>query len=738
MAIPIIVNVMHVIFITAIQKIKLILRTIPVPLIYLLIFLNGTVLCSSLFAQQKKPATDREMKKRIMDMKKKMGAGKGFDKKELEALAKQFGAQVKNGKTTFPSTQKANVFTKIYIGDLPRKPLVGQELRGYVTGLEKKVLAKMAKEDLEIVNDVMEFAGNDSRKLAELSVFAFYKGGAATGIVLAMKVVLMDVENGLNVNNLGGMLITAGAPAQAIPIFRGLVMKNSKNAMMLNNMAQAFAGVGLKDSAMVYIGRCVKQSPKHAQANNTAAQIAKSNGNTAKALELAKISVEGGLNAGAMDIIKQFDKSGNAYDFLAKQKDIPDYFNQYKFKKPSHQVKVEDAEKVRVEQKEFTAQIDEMTAELSALANSESKLGNLALDQTVKEAYTHTLATGQAPTPLMSSLVIQASRVFPNAYIQRELVQKMQQAEMRYRATISQERQMLDLDLQKIDNKFKEMMAKYECVEGKGSGCMMIEALSKQSCKEKDERINIYLESCAMAADGFDKIQLQAARERFHFNSKWQYLVGLNEHLANSEYYSAAIKYLNEIRKVVGYPIVTPVCNQLDKELRQQRERAKFAYACPVNLNMELGVASIKANCKELSWTIKAPEGLKFNFKKNFETGQSTLSLIAFIDGSLGIGNSKGSTPGTAVAVKGELYEAFYVTFDKNNSFADAGLRSGAQLSLVASSGIKGEGAATTIEKGFETSFGINSGFKGEAKGMDGIGDSIMGSADQTIGSWFN
>jgi len=694
-------------------------------------------LSSTGMAQQKKQPNASQIQKMIAEMKKKAGSGGKIDPAVLAGLASQLGVNRTGTKGAFQKARPANDFPRLYIGDLPKNPLAGKKLNDYIVNLESKAISRMSAADLAAVDTAIVLAADTLSKMAELSIYAFYNGGTASGLLLAMKVALKDVNHDLNLNNLSGMLITAGAPAQAIPILRVLVLRNPNNPMVLNNMGQSFAGVGLKDSAMFYFAKCLKENPRHAQANNTAARIAKSNGNTAKALELAKASVQSELTTEAMDLISQYDKSGDAYDFLARAKHIPDYFNLYKFKKPAHQTSVNDAEQVKVQQLEFSDQIDNMISELGVLAGKASKLGNSELQKTVRDAYTHTLATGQSPTPLMSPIVIKATRVLPNRYIQRELLQKMQQAEQSYRWTIAQEKKALDQDLQKIQEKFIQMMSGYECREGKGAGCLMIEKLSRQSCQEKDERIGVYLESCALAADGFDKVQLQAARERFHFNSKWQYLTGVNEYLSNFQYYSAAIQYLKEIKKVVGYPVVEPACGNLDRQPRQKSRLADFEYACPVNLNMELGIASLKANCKELSWTIKAPEFVKFNFKKNFETGESTLSLIAFLEAGGGIGDVKGSQIGIRGGIKAEAYEAFFISFDKNNSFADAGIRTGANVVISASSGVKGEGAATTIEKGFEASFGINSGFTGGPKGMDGIGNSVAGSADAAISSWF-
>jgi hypothetical protein len=691
---------------------------------------------NSVLAQQKQKPDAAKLQKMIEEMKKKARAGAKIDTSELKGLAAQLGVDRtdKNGQT---KARPADEFPRLYIGDIPRGPLTGKRLNDYIANLQNKAISRMSAADLSAVDSAVSVAADSLSKMAELSIYAFYNGGTASGLLLAMKVALKDIRHDLNLNNLSAMLITAGAPAQAIPILRGLVLKNPENAMILNNMGQSFAGVGLKDSAMFYFSKCLKQSPRHANANSTAARIAKSNGNIAKALEFAKSSVQGELTTGAMDLIDELDKSGDAYDFLAKAKDIPDYFNLYQFKKPAHQTSVKEAEQVKVQQLEFLGRIDRMISELGVLANNASRLGNLALQKTVRDAQAHTLATGQAPRPLMSPIVIKAARIFPNRYIQRELLLKMQKAEQQYHTTIAQEKKMLDQDLQAIQQRYIQMKSGYECNEGKGAGCVMIEKLNEQSCREKDGRIEVYLESCALAAQGFDKVQLQAARERFHFNSKWQFLIGVNEHLSDFQYYSAAIQYLKEIRKVVGYPVIGPACGVLDRQSARESELAKFEYSCPVNLNMELGIASLKANCKELSWTLKAPELVKFNFKKNFETGESTLSLIAFLEAGVGVGDVKGSQIGIRAGIKAEVYEAFFISFDKNNSFADAGIRNGANVVISVASGVKGEGAATTIEKGFESSFGINSGFSGGPKGMDGIGNSLAGKGDAAIGSWF-
>lgn len=654
-------------------------------------------------------------------LKKSIASGKPINEKDLKAMAKQFGLQVKSGQINLPKqTPAPNDFPKVYIGDLPKKGLIGDPLTAYIKGLEKTIYTRMPEKDLKLVLEQVKAFENDPVALGKIAVAVYYNGATAEGLLLAIKAALMDVENELNINNLGGLLINVGAPAKAIPIFRGLLKNYPKNIMILNNMGQAFAGVGLTDSAKVYLARCVKQDAKHAQANSTIAQIEKSAGNTQKAVEAAKKSVEGGLNEGAMDIIDKFDQSGYAYNFLAKPKDLPDYFNEYQFKKPSNQLSVLDAARIYAERDQFTEQIKSAITELSEIASSEKTIGEQMLDESMEKMEKQVLATGRPPQDFMNWNITMAAKILPNKYIQKDLPLRMREEEKKFDDFIKTERKALNTDTTNIKLKIIKMIAPYNCGEGRSSDCLMIEKIQKQGCKELNERIDLYLKSCEAAADEYDKKILYMAREIFHFNSRWKYMVAPNEHLGNHFYYLEAITYLKNIRKIVKFDVLEPVCIGIERFSLHSSIIKKWEPVCPINFIIDAGVISVKANCKDISITAKpSPEYVKFNYKKTFKTGQSTLSVIGYFDPGI-------ETKDKKHALKAEVYEAAYITINKDGSFADTGIRMGSQA--IAKTTIGSE--VLGFEKGFEVGVGVNSGFTSDLKGLDGLGN-------QAIGGWF-
>lgn len=682
----------------------------------MLMVLNTALFTTSLQAQKKISAKEIQA---LTEKLKGAIAGKALGEKDVKEMAKQFGIQVKSGQIKLPKQPPANDFPKVYLGDLPKKGLVGDPLTDYIKGLEKTIYTRMPEKDLKLVLEQTKEFENDPISLGKVSLAVYYNGATAEGLLLAIKAALMDTGNELNVNNLGGLLINVGAPAKAIPIFRGLLKEYPKNVMILNNMGQAFAGVGLKDSAKVYLARCVKQDAKHAQANNTIAQIAKSEGNTQKAVEAAKNSVEGGLNEGAMDIIDKYDQSGYAYNFLAKPKDLPDYFNEYEFKKPSNQISVLDAATIYAEREQFQEQIKMAKSQLSEASEAEKIIGERMLDESMKRMQAQVIATGRPPQDFMNISGFMAAKILPNKYIQKDLPNRIREEEKKFAALAQEERMALDIDTANIKAKIVEMLAPYNCGEGRSLDCLMIEKIQKQGCKDLNARIDLYLKNCEAAADDYDKKVLYMAREIFHFNSRWKYMVAPNEHLGNHFYYLEAMNYLNNINKIMKYNVLEPVCIGVEKFSLHSSVIKKWEPICPINYQIDAGVLSLKANCKDVSITMKPGKNVKFNYKKTFKTGQSTLSVIGYFDPGF-------ETKDKKHALKGEIYEALYITINKDGSFADTGVRMGAQAVAKTTIGSEVFGG----EKGFEASVGVNSGFTAGLKGMDGLGN-------DTIGGWF-
>lgn len=690
--------------------------------------LTGVFFFNDAFSQ-KKPTT-QEMQKKVEELQKRAAEGEEMSDEEIEEMAKQFGVDTKKGTVTMAKPASAVNAPKSSTGELSKKSIAGDALISYVEGLQQKIITHLSKEELQVVNKSVEVAKGDAVLLGQLSVYVYYKGAQPQGLLLAMKAVLADRNNALNVNNFCALLTISGIARQAVPVLRGLVAAYPKDPMVLNNLGQAFASAGMKDSAMQYLNKCMAISPRHGQANTTAAKIAKANGNTTKAVEHAKTAMAEEPNIEAMSIIAENDKSGITFHYGKPGENIPDYFNMYKLKKPMHPTKVEMTAEAEAQKNAFLDKLKNLDEEISKISNEEKEAGSEQAREDAKKisatAWTAAASgSGKAKVGWDPSAAA-ALKLLSTNYVQEVLPADLIKNEAKYNAAIKNELDALNKDLDKLAEKYKVELAKYYCGEGRGSDCVKIDNLNKQWCREKNARYDVYMKACAMAADDFDKKQILYAAEIFYYKEKLLRAAGINQHLSTVGYYTAASEYLNNIKKLVGYPTFYPACDTASRAALYN-DSTSPAGACPVKLEKKYGIFSVKLDCKNVNLTLNTPEiaepfSLKFAYRYNYVKGQSTVAAILGAKKSF----STPSVPGVKGSISGEGYEAIYISFGKDVTL-DAGFRTGMKGSVSATIGDKGFSGS----KSLETSFGITSGYT-QTGNLDGM------TSDTGMESWFN
>lgn len=686
------------------------------------LFLLSIVCFQSAIAQEK--LSPEELKKLADEIRQKAMSGK-VTPAEVEALKKKMGAQQYAVKS--PATQKAETeFKKISLAGLPAQ-VTGTSLKSFVTGMMKKMEPKLSTAQRKVSDEVLAKAKTNASHISQYAIFFYQQGDQVLAAWLCGNAVMLDPDNDLNTNNFATILIESGAQAHAVPIMRGLVQRFPKTSLFLNNMGQAFAGVGMKDSAMVYFVKCLSSEPKFPAANKTAAKISKSNGKKQDAVKYAKQAVESSLDEEMMDMLDELDPNGDHYSGFVKKKDLPDYFNLYKLKKPPHQRLPEDYERVMAERAAFRAELDRYKMEISAMQNAEARLGNEQLSKDAKKFQDYVFANGKLPaaTPV-SGLVKRAIKVYPAKYIHQELPAKMRALSQSFDATIAKENRSYDLDVENIKRVYAEKKKPYDCGEGKAEACRILEQLTKQECAELNKRLKVLLEACANAGDEFDKNQRQYAAEIFHHKSRWGYMVGVNEHLAKANYYAAAVEYLTNIEKMVGFAPFSPHCMQLERQLKKYTFSEIMRPVCPFNVNFDFGVVQATMNCKEGSITIdpgkaiEAMDSWKLQFTQDFVNKSTTYAVIKVllskeISGPSGIGNLIRLNAGASV----EITATAFVTVDGKGG--DYGIKG----AVTASAWV--EDPANVLDSKLQAEFGVeiglsaNSGVIGGPTGLTGF-----------------
>ncbi len=682
---------------------------------------------------QRKSANKPDVKTIKNEIEKILKQGGAPDQAKLEKLAKQYTIQ-----QTVAEPKKESLYkTKINRTQISRASLTGKKLTDYIEKLLGRLEPKMDPETVRIVNKIEQRSDTNSNIMSQLSYYLYLIESEDAALLLGGRTILKDPLNELAINNFAAMLTSCGAAPQAIPILRGLIPQNQKNAMVLNNLGQAFASVGMRDSAMFYFNKCLMLEPKHAMANKTAAKLSADAGNKTQAIEQAKKSLEGEITLEALELIDELDSSPDKFEFLAHEKNIPDYFNLYKFKKPSLQRKHTDAEVVRAEQNAFLTEIDRMIEHLNILIDEETRISLIKSQERVQRAQTEAIEHGRISDKLFSPMNEMAAKIYASKYINRDISDELQKIEKTYTSEIEYRRQSYANDLNSIMVQYAEKKKAYNCDAMDGSGCKMLEKLTLEECEAKNKRLDVFLDACATAAERYEQRQLQLARERFFFHSKWGYMMGHDPHRANANHYHAAKDYLLSIRKVVGYAPEQPFCKQLKELLKTYRFEDIIKPYCPVNNQFDIGAVSLKINCTESTLTIKLDhfieaaelgklskktafwlDGMKLQFRSDHVKRNTTISVIkTWLEQSVEV--PKMLTPiRWKAGAKVEVSTTAYITIDGRGQIADGGLKGTAMT--TAWSGVDSDvtGAMNQIEAGVEMGLGFNSGAFVTPKGM--------------------
>ncbi|QEC40199.1 hypothetical protein [Pseudobacter ginsenosidimutans] len=676
-----------------------------------------------------KKVTPEEAKAMAEELQRKAMSGQKISPAEIEAMKKKMGIATTATAPSKPNTAQDKVnagLQKVSLAGLPAQ-VSGLSLKTFVDGMMKKMQPRLSAARRELGNEILTKMNTNSVYLSQYAIYFYQQGDAVLAAWISGNAIISDPDNDLNTNSFATILIESGAPAQAVPVMRGLVQRYPKTTLFLNNMGQAFAGCGMKDSAMYYFIKCMLDEPKHPAANKMAARISQLNGKKQDAVKYAKNAVETGMDQECMDLLDELDPDGDHYSGFVKKTGLPDYFNMYKIRKPRHQRLPEEYEIVLAERAAFREEIGRYKGEISKLHNEEEKLGQQQLNRDMKSFQDFVFANGRIPGRMpISDLVKKAMKIYSCKYIQYELPAKVKKLKIGFDTTIAIETRNYEFAVANINREFAEKKKPYDCGEGNAAGCQILEQLTKRECVALNERHKVYLEALANAGDEFDKRLKQYAAEIFYHKSKWGYLIGVNEHLANANYYAAALEYLATIEKMVGYTPTSPHCSQLMKKLEKFTFGEIMRPICPINVNFDFGVVQADMNCKEAGVTldlgkaIPALDNWKLQFKQDFVNKSTTYSVIRTIvsksiQGPSGIGKFIRLNAGAAV----EITATAYVTIDGKGG--DYGLKSGAMASAWVEDPLNVLDSKLQSEFGYEISLGANSGFQQGPAGLTGF-----------------
>lgn len=628
---------------------------------------------------------------------------------EIKKIAQEAQKRIEQGQKSGMMAASAPEFPKPnaeVVATIPKKTMTSIELKEYVEAIYKKVIEKSSEgEKKEIAKMIDRY--KDKATLHQLSVYGWYFAKSPMeAIALMAQACLKDMNDGLMLNNLAALLIIGGAPEKAIPVLRYLVTKHPEDPLVANNMGQAYAALGIKDTAKTHLARAARVS-KHPQANNTLAQIAKAEGNTAKAAEYAAASLEGGYSETAMEILEETGME-DKYKGYTGEPELPDYFNEYKFRLPRAQMTIKDYEAVIAEKASFRDKIDAEREKLGPVKDEYEKAGTRQLEQMMKSIMNDPrkmagMATGR-------TFAAMTARTMPRriAYL-NHMLEDEQTNQPKYREEQKQLTESYQKKTESIRQGYLERIKKIPCGEGNGKGCVEIDRLRKEMCVKVDEATNEYLADRGTREKNHREKKQRIYLYLFYEYSRAGFLSAPNEAMGNAAFYGAAAQYVSRIRELIPPEPVSSSCIPVGHVPDTMSLAAKWNFKCPVNIDLPFIVGKVNVNCESI--TIKGGEGALFSFSQNFRTKQSTLSIGIGLD----LEGKKGDL-GFVGNIKLKLSQTFYITHDGKTGIYDMGMKFGAGLSAgytvppaLSKTGVMDNGSASG-EVGWR--FGINSGME--------------------------
>ncbi len=174
------------------------------------------------------------------------------------------------------------------------KGVTDARLKNYVGAVHRKINGILDAELATTGEAVYAYLEKEgiSREDRGNTAMGFWAAGNQQIALFVLGKVCADTPTPYNLNNYASMLTMMGGEQLAIPILENLITKIPDNIILLNNLGQAWFGLGDIDKAEKYLNNATAIYSHHPQATLTLADIAESKGQTSKAVELIRKSIQ--------------------------------------------------------------------------------------------------------------------------------------------------------------------------------------------------------------------------------------------------------------------------------------------------------------------------------------------------------------------------------------------------------------------------------------------------------------
>ncbi|MFT3822885.1 MAG: hypothetical protein QM731_03150 [Chitinophagaceae bacterium] len=327
-------------------------------------------------AQSKNPTTTKEMQEKINQAQqqldkltpeqKKMMEQMGMSTKAPSMPAGVTDAQVKsavNGGGAFGVPSKNTAL----IGAIPVITLTSATVANYIKTLNDYIEKGIANDEKFLGQNVYSYFKTNkySSSLIANEAVGFWTIGRPEVAVYIMGRTCADYSSDADMlSNFAAMLSMGGAPHRAIPLLEYLNKQYPDNTTILNNLGQAWFYLGETDKADALLEKATRLFAYHPQANYTQCLIQESKGNTPKAIQKLKNSLQYSYSLDKLNMLRKLGYKIKGSDLRVPFHPDPDPLGLRKFTRPDAPKSYEDEIRLSADWDAFQKQANEKNMEL--------------------------------------------------------------------------------------------------------------------------------------------------------------------------------------------------------------------------------------------------------------------------------------------------------------------------------------------------------------------------------------
>ena len=235
--------------------------------------------------------TIKDLEEQVTILKKQVAMMGGLKKgiSNISEKTIRAAAEQENNRNTIPVRDAAR------INMLPKKILSDAELNDFIkktTVMVEGVLPSKDKLLGKRLYDTLQKIYKSPEERGNYALACMLNGNDEIALYLIGRVCLDDMSHTDNLNNYAAYLNMTGGEQFSLPVLQNLNRHYPFNSTILNNIGQAWFGLGEIDKANLYLDSALMIYPFHSKANETKSLIEKSKGNTEKAIELLRKSMD--------------------------------------------------------------------------------------------------------------------------------------------------------------------------------------------------------------------------------------------------------------------------------------------------------------------------------------------------------------------------------------------------------------------------------------------------------------